>query len=153
MIAIIAAASIVSSASAQVKSFAGSWKIVKERSDFGNIDPKVAAPELMTLKEIQDSIAVSRKFDGKESVWEGFMLNAPDVEIMLDKNTLKIARAYFDKKEKKLVFKGTYEVNGAQFVYWRTESWKLVGQELQIERTTVLSDKVDRVKAVYVKAN
>lgn len=144
---------IISSALAQSNLFSGSWKIIKEKSNFGNVDPKVAAPETMMIATAGDSVIVSRTFDGKEAFSERFKIDAPDFETEIDKNTVKIARVNFDKSTKQLVFKSSYEVNGAQFIYSRNETWKINGKELQIERITTMPDKVDRVKAVYVKSN
>lgn len=138
-------------ASAQSAKFISRWQIIKGQSDFGGLEEKIAAPNTIKLAMNADSLFVYREFAQMPVLEERLKIGAPDVETLVDQKTLKLSGVNWDKKANQFIFRATYEINGAQWVYWRTETWKVKGELLEVQRTTIMPDKVDRVKAVYQK--
>lgn len=136
---------------AQSSRFEGLWRIINERSDFGGLAPKVAAPQSIKADIVGDSMFVVRTFDALVPAMESLKLGALPTEIALDKQTVKLSSVIWNRKFNGFVFKSTYEVDGAEVVYWRTETWRIKNGLLVVNRTTILPDKTDSVTAYYKK--
>lgn len=136
---------------AQSKNFNGTWILLKDKSNFGGLEVKKAAPNLITVLIKADSIITIRVFSDSLTFQERWRIDGSDVESMTSPNTLKISNVSLQPKTGAITIQATYETNGAESVYWRTEEWDLIsnGKELRMKRTTVLPNKVDRVVAVY----
>jgi len=132
--------------------FVGNWKIAAEQSDFGGLDSTVAAPFWIDIK-INDSLVVSRKFKDQKTVREVLFFGAKDLETFANGNTLKKARVNWSEDKKRLLFSWYFEVGGNEWHYSRTEAWSLSenGKILTIDRITILPEKTDKVKAVYIR--
>lgn len=131
----------------------GKWVIDKNDSDFGGLSPAIAAPVKISTSIVKDSIVVSRLFEGKELATEKLKFSDEAIESFPDGNTKRLASVKYSDDKKSVVFDMHYEVNGKEWEYHRTETWKLSldGKELTVERVTTLPNKVDKVRAVYTK--
>ncbi|WP_256005326.1 hypothetical protein [Pedobacter deserti] len=137
---------------AQVNSFSGKWSVDSTASDFGGLAADIAAPKIIVVSSVKDSLVVTRTFGAKEPFRESLKIDGSPVETIPNGNTLKVASVKKDGRA--IVFNWHYEMNGNEWRYERTENWALSpdGKTLTIDRITTMSDKIDRVKAVYNKS-
>lgn len=153
MIALIVCG-IQSTVFAQQKTFNGKWKIVAEQSDFGGLEQKNAAPTEIDVNIISDSIVVNRYFGKEQSFKESLLFGVNALETLSpDGNTLRKSKVNWSVDRKRLSFDWYYEVSGNEWQYTRHETWSISedGKNLTVDRVTILSEKTDKVKAVYQK--
>lgn len=141
----------VKSGFSQSQKYNGIWILVKEKSDLGGIDAKIAAPNIMEIVLKPDSLINKRVFNDSLTYIDRWKIGAPDTESISSENTVRFSRVSMQSKTGPITIWNTYETNGAERVFWRTEEWDLIsnGNELRMKRTTTLPDKVDRVVAIY----